>query len=237
MHLPTQDGRPGALIFDVDGTMYLQAPVRLRIAMKLLAAAATSPPDGLATVRILRAYRRAQESLRGCLDPARKGPLDDAQLRVAADATGEPVARVAASVERWMVREPLPLLARHVRVGLVPLLDAASRAGIAIGVVSDYPAAEKLEALGVSRYIGALVTAQDPEVQRFKPDPRGLVVTLNRLGVAADRAIYFGDRLDVDAVAAERAGVAYVLVGRRRRQPRHPVVRDFEEARRLLCLE
>jgi phosphoglycolate phosphatase-like HAD superfamily hydrolase len=58
------------------------------------------------------------------------------------------------------------------------------------------------------------VTAQDPEVQRFKPHPRGLEVTLGRLGVSKREAIYIGDRADVDGEAAGRAGVRCVIVRR-----------------------
>lgn len=126
------------------------------------------------------------------------------------------------------------MLVDGVRPGLVALLEWAASRGIALGVVSDYPAAEKLHALGVSRHIDAVVTAQDPDVQRFKPDPRGLVTALQRLGVPPARAIYFGDRPEVDGVAADRAGVACVLVGRHGRPQRWPAVADFTQALTLL---
>lgn len=238
--MTTPDAQPArlprqvaALLFDLDGTLYAQGPVRRRIAWALLRAHAASPRVGLSTVRMLRAYRGAQEVLR---DRSRRDVdehLDAAQLRFAAAACGESPARVAASVARWMLSEPLPMLIHGIRPGLITLLEWAADRGVALGVVSDYPAAEKLHALGVARYFDVVVTAQDPEVQRFKPDPRGLVTALQRLGVPPDRALYFGDRPEVDGVAADRAGVACVLVGRRRPQP-WPAVADFTAALTLL---
>ena len=63
--------------------------------------------------------------------------------------------------------------------------------------------------------IDVVVCAQDSEVQRFKPDPRGLHVALDRLGVPAERAAYVGDRADVDWPAARDAGMACFIIGGR----------------------
>jgi FMN phosphatase YigB (HAD superfamily) len=58
------------------------------------------------------------------------------------------------------------------------------------------------------------VSAQDPEVQRFKPNPRGLEVALRQLGVEKHQALYVGDRPEVDAATACSAGTACVIIGR-----------------------
>ncbi|HEX5832079.1 MAG TPA: HAD family hydrolase, partial [Gemmatimonadaceae bacterium] len=70
-------------------------------------------------------------------------------------------------------------------------------------------------ALGVSQLVDVVVCAQDADVACFKPDPRGLLVALVRLGVPPGEAVYVGDRATVDADAARAAGMRCVLVGDR----------------------
>jgi len=215
-----------ALIFDVDGTLYRQRLVRRGMAWRLFRLIATRPGQGLTTLRVLRAYRRAQEALRipaaAGMRPAPVaaspvgGELAFRQLTLAACWTGLPMTCVSESVERWMERVPLDLVRRARRSGLDNLLAAARRCRLRLGVCSDYPAVAKLAALGLERAFDVVVTAQDPEVGEFKPSPRGLKVTLARLGVAAAEALYVGDRPDVDGAAAAAAGVPCLIVGRRR---------------------
>ncbi|TFH21989.1 MAG: HAD family hydrolase, partial [Myxococcales bacterium] len=207
-----------------------------RMAVRLAAAHAFRPIALLRTGRILNAYRRAQEELRTTaitLDLA-TAQLDSAAVRgrVTRDVVIE-------YVERWMHAEPLELLEGAARSGLLALAEAARRRGIRLAAVSDYPAEAKLEALGVRHLIDAVVCAQDPEVQRFKPDPRGLYVALDRLGVSTERAVYVGDRPDVDWPAARHAGMACFIIGAAGRPGAGPPdswtpVSDFEELRHAL---
>ena len=71
-------------------------------------------------------------------------------------------------------------------------------------------------ALAVTNYFDAIVSAQDAEVNAFKPNPRGLEVVLKRLGVEKHEALYIGDRAEVDAAAAAAAGISCVIISRRR---------------------
>lgn len=203
---------------DVDGTLYDQTPVRIGVAWRLLKAYGTRPVEAVATLRALRAYRRAQDILR----THQAGPSSDlatAQVLLAAEISGESPAFVGACVARWMHQDPLDLVARARRDALVEFLHGAKRRGFRLGVFSDYPAAAKLEALGVAAFFDVVVTAQDPDVQAFKPSPRGLEVTLCRLGAKPDEALHVGDRLDVDAPAARRASMACAIIGRRQAVP------------------
>jgi FMN phosphatase YigB (HAD superfamily) len=88
-------------------------------------------------------------------------------------------------------------------------LAALERHGIAVAVLSDYPAEDKLRCLDLA--IDCVVSATDPEVERLKPHPRGLQRILELTGVAAERAVLIGDRDDRDGECARRAGVSYLL--------------------------
>nr|MDQ2900058.1 HAD family hydrolase [Acidobacteriota bacterium] len=129
-----------------------------------------------------------------------------------------------ASIRRWMEDEPLDLLRALVYDGLEEMLAAARSDGLKLGVFSDYPAEKKLRTMGLDKYFDVVVSAQDPEVRRFKPDALGLKTTLRRLGVAKEDAVYVGDRADVDGAAAAAAGMRCVILG------------DYEELMRSMCL-
>lgn len=212
-----------ALIFDVDGTLYDDRLVRRAMFNRLMWLCVRTPAEGVPTVRALRAYRRAQETLRGL--PQQFSDIAGAQLQAAAAATRVPADRVRVYVARWMEKEPLSFVSDARRDGLSELLSAGRRRGLRIAVASDYPAEKKLDALRLGNFIDTIVCAQQPDVQRFKPDPRGLLVALERLRVSAAEALYVGDRPDVDAVAAARAGIRCVIVGNRPARERSPFVR------------
>jgi HAD superfamily hydrolase (TIGR01549 family) len=113
-----------------------------------------------------------------------------------------------------MEEEPLPLLARARYPYLLEFLSATRSRGLRLAALSDYDPDRKLRALGVSAFFDLVASAADPEIQAFKPDPRGLLVVLRRLGVPAHRALYVGDRIAVDARAAQRAGIPCAIIGR-----------------------
>jgi FMN phosphatase YigB (HAD superfamily) len=200
------------IVFDVDGTLYRQGGLRRAMLFKLLRELLVRPLAGLATLRALRAYRHAQEALR---DADSGESIAAAQLRIAVERTGLAEERVAAIVARWMDREPLPLLGRFVAPEVKTFLAAARGRGLRLGVLSDYPAAGKLDALGLGGLFDVVVSAQDAEVNRFKPHPTGLLEVLRRLDVAPAQALYVGDRPDVDGGVARAAGVRCIIVGHR----------------------
>jgi HAD superfamily hydrolase (TIGR01549 family) len=201
---------PDAVILDVDGTMYAQRPVRLGMLLRLSAHTLRHPREGLACVRALRMYRHAQEQLRHA--PPADGSRDRGQLALAARLAGVDEDAMQRHVERWMERAPLDLVARAARAGLREFLVEAKARGSRIGVFSDYHAEAKLEALGIRQLIDVVRSAQDDATSRLKPDPAGLLLVASELGVSPGSTVYIGDRVEVDAAAARRAGMrAFIL--------------------------
>lgn len=94
--------------------------------------------------------------------------------------------------------------------GLLAFLDWAKARGCGFAIVSNAPRAnitDMLKALGVTELFDTIVCAS--ELPRGKPDPLPYLTGLERLGVAANRAMAFEDAAP-GLTAAHRAGVATV---------------------------
>jgi phosphoglycolate phosphatase/putative hydrolase of the HAD superfamily len=224
-----------AVIIDVDGTLYRQAPVHRAMIWRLARTYRTSPLRAITTLRVLRAYRQAQEALRD--SNHRESDLATAQIRLASQWTRTAESVVEGCVARWMERAPLDLVRQARRNGVIEFLEAAKQSGLHLAVFSDYPAEAKLTAMGVAEFFDVVLCAQDPEVQQFKPGPLGIHIALRRLGVEAGRALYVGDRPDTDVEAAKRAGVSCVILGRRAPRFNHRpwlTLPSFEELRDVI---
>jgi phosphoglycolate phosphatase/putative hydrolase of the HAD superfamily len=203
------------VVFDVDGTLYDAARLRRAMWGHLLTAAWRE--RSLRTLQVLGTFRRVREALaqEACAD------FLTAQYTRTADRTGCDETQVRALVHEWMQQRPLPLL-RACRWPQVQAVFAGLRAaGKPVWALSDYPAADKLDALGLQ--VEGAVSATDADVARLKPDPRGLRAILARTGVPAARALMIGDRMDRDAAVARRAGVPAWILSRRSA----PGVRSF----------
>lgn len=213
---PLDAGRPiRAVLFDLDGTLYHQPRMRLLMAVQLAAYLARHPVAGRRVARILSAFRRAQESLRG---NAGTRPAAVLQMERAAERAGVGVAEVEAAVAEWMFERPLRHLAGCRAVGMVRLLAFLQSRKIPLGVLSDYPADGKLRALGIGDNFSLVLSASDPEVGVFKPHPRGFLAACRRWQLDPADVLFVGDRADADAAGAAAAGMPCVIVGKTQAQ-------------------
>src|SRR3546814_13279809 len=104
-----------------------------------------------------------------------------------------------------MNRRPLPLLMKARFPGGARLFHAIRASGRGIGVLSDYPAVAKLEALGLAADF--IVAAADDGVGVMNPSPAGLIHLMERAGASPRSTLLTGVRPDRDAAAGKRAGV------------------------------
>ena len=189
--------------FDVDGTLYRQRPLRLRMALELLSHAARD--RDVATLRVLARYRRIRERL-GCeevVDFLR--PLL-AQTASACDVSEE---RVRSIVAEWIERRPLRHLASCRYPGLVELFAGLRRRGRSIGILSDYPAEAKLRALGLEA--DHIVCAEDKGIGALKPHPKGFLALIDAAGATPETTLLIGDRPDRDGLVANRVGARVMI--------------------------
>ena len=187
--------------FDVDGTLYSQRPLRLRMGCDMVLHAVAK--RDLNAINVVSAYRRIRERL------ATEEVLDFEPVLIAetAKATSTSPECVHAIVSEWIETRPLRYLRSCLFSGVPQLFAGLQRAGKKIGVFSDYPATEKLAAMGLA--VHHVVTAS--EVGLLKPHARGLQSLMAAASSTAHDTLFIGDRADRDGVAGQRAGVRTLI--------------------------
>lgn len=192
-----------AVIFDVDGTLFDNVPLRRRMAVRLLGHLLTSR-SGWSDVRTLMKFRRTRERLAS----AGADNIGQRQILDVAAAIGFSSDQVNAIVTRWIYREPLAYIPRYAMPDAASFISKLRNRGIRTGVFSDYPACDKLTVLGIEAEV--VCDASAPEIGRLKPHPGGFIRVAELLGVSPHRCLIIGDRDDRDGEAARRAGFKFL---------------------------
>lgn len=193
-------------MFDLDGTLYDKRPVERLVIRRLL----------LSLPRLVR-YTRVRQGLAG-VDLGSWEALGRETL--ARLGGGE---RAQRAWTRWIGERYEPTVLAAVRAvgrpypGVDALLVRLRRAGLKVGLVSDYRGAEdRLRALEIdpSRFDFTLVTE---EQGAMKPAPRMAARTLAGMDLPASSLVMVGDRAFADQRFAEAAGMGFVGVLAERR--------------------
>ena len=191
------------VVFDVDGTLYRQRPLRLKMARDILLH--TLLKRDLNVIAVLAKYRRIRERLgdEEAID------FETTLIAQTATATANSPDRVRTIVSEWVERRPLGYLAACRYPGLPQLFAGLRRRGKSIGILSDYPATAKLKALDLSAHY--VVFAGDEGIGLLKPHPRGLASLITAAGVEPHQTVVIGDRVDRDGLVARRAGAQALI--------------------------
>lgn len=125
---------------------------------------------------------------------------------------GVPDRILGAGVERMVERQAGPGLWTRPAEGARAALDELAASGIPLACVSnsDGRAEQHLTECGVRAGLAFVVDSTIEGVE--KPDPAIFRIALDRLGVAAGRALYVGDIRSVDPAGARAAGMHSVLL-------------------------
>jgi len=195
-----------AWLVDLDGTLYRLLPIKLAMAAQVLVA-------GPRTTRILRRFRQEHEALRGrSRDPGADSPFGE-QLQRTAVALGLQPSVVEDVVRQYMIERPSQMLRPWRNRELLREIAAFRDDGGRTAVVSDYPAQQKLTALGVTELFDRVIANGEPGgPPRLKPAPDGLRLAASALGVEPSRCLVLGDRQDADGKAAAAAGMEFRLI-------------------------
>ena len=195
------------VVFDVDGTLYDQRGLRMRMLQEMLGHAVRA--RSIDFIRTLRVYRHVREQLG---EELRENFESELLARTVRRTGGSPE-RVKAIAEEWLEQRPLRHLVRYRYANLPALFEGLRTQGKIIGIFSDYPARRKIEALQLQADF--IVCAGDAEVGVLKPHARGLQLLMCRAGVTAPQTLMIGDRAERDGLAAQAANVPALIRSRK----------------------
>src|SRR5262249_17562794 len=157
---------------------YASRPVQLAMAAELAV-------TGLGVIGMLRAFRHEHERLRKLADDV-ADPFAEQIARTAAR-LGVPAEAGERAVMDWMVRRPGRWIRTFRRRSLLEEIDAFRKSGGSTALVSDYPARDKLAALGLGEAFDIVIAAGEPGgPRRLKPHPGGYLAASERLAIAPE---------------------------------------------------
>lgn len=215
------DGRKIKLVvFDVDGTLYSQQALRLRLAPELVGQLFSR--SGRKSLKILANYRRLREQF-----AEREVENFETTLRAGTCAAAQCSAEDAQHIiGDWIHRRPLRHLKACVFAGVPELFVALRSARKTVAIYSDYAARTKLTAMGLAA--DHVASADDPDVAMLKPHPKGLLHLMAKAGVQPHETLLIGDRAERDGEAANRAG-GHALIRSRSRIEGFQTFRDYKD--------
>lgn len=201
---PVEWGSVRAAIFDVDGTLYFQPPVRRRMALRL-AAHLLRHPGFARELWGIYWFRKVRET-----EAFRVRPLADQVAEAARRARLSDPEKLAAGIRRWMFQEPLPLIAENANREVLGWIAAIRAAGGRVLIYSDYAPEEKLAALGVKP--DAVYAPGREGIAELKPSASAMAHILASEGLSPAEMVFVGDRPEKDGESAALVGMRYVRV-------------------------
>ena len=211
-----------AVAFDIDGTMYSDRQLYIRIAAYFFK-----------NLYFFHHFRKARMILH------RTAPLPDFfeyQARLTAD-----FMKIPAEKARMLIQEKIynGLVDFFPRVkpfkGLDSTLHAFKEAGLKLGVLSDFPPEQKGDLWGLKPLFDCLLGSE--HCGALKPSPYPFGILERELGVPAERILYVGNSIRSDIKGAHKAGMktAYLIPLRHRILHKKPREADicFKNYRQL----
>ena len=230
-------GEIHAVLLDVDGTLYRQGELKIRLLVQFFLSFLHHPFSSFRDAKILYHFRKDREVLRKISESG--VDLEKKQYEVTARRLGISHDLVRTTVKKWIFDLPLPYIKKSKYKGVDEFIRKCKHAGLKVGVYSDYPSRSKVEAMGLTKWIDLYLCSTDPKINAFKPSTRGLELAVKSWGEKAGNVLYIGDRLDVDAESAAKLGMPFVLIGKAGKFSNHTQVlwvRNYHELLELLNL-
>jgi putative hydrolase of the HAD superfamily len=192
--------------FDLDGTLYPNYRLNIRLI-----------PFIVKEFPLLLAFGKARDVLRGKISGKlvqKNLPGEDfydAQARHMGAFLKKDAAFIKEKTEKLIYRgwashfkkiKPFP----HVW----ETLGALSKAGLKLGLLSDFPPKQKLEYLGFASPWDAVCCSE--EVGQLKPASRPFEELARAMGLKSERLLYVGNSLSYDVIGAKKVGMKAALI-------------------------
>lgn len=192
-----------ALIFDVDGTLYNQKKMRMKM-VKCLLKFYLLHWSHWKDLLIILYFRKVREQ------ECYRDKTIDQQYQLVAEHYSKSFEYVKQVITKWMYEEPLHFMKESIYPEVVSIWREKQKNGAMIIVYSDYPASDKLRTMGLTA--DWIYSADMEEIQELKPSKKAMELMIRETGIDAKRTAYIGDRYEKDGKSAEYAGIAYIDV-------------------------
>ena len=183
--------------FDLDGTLY----PNYRLNIKLL-------PFALKEWRLLAAFGIARNIIRkeqGSSSPARND-FYDYQAEITAKILGVPPQPLKEKIDLLIYKGWEPLF-KNIKLfkNTAQTLAALRKAGLKLGLLSDFPPETKLEYLSLSGIWDAVLCSE--KCGTLKPNPLSFRELAGAMSLPCEKILYVGNSRPYDIAGAQRAGM------------------------------
>lgn len=190
------------IIVDMDGTLYRQKAMQIKMAQLLIWNALTKK-NGMKELFIVLQFRKIREHMSKGRD------VDRECCSILSGKWKMDLEETEAIIHKWIYEKPLKYLERYKDKRLISTLDRLAQKGVYIAIYSDYPTGEKQEQLGISHFEG--YCSGQEGIDCMKPDPSGILFIMEKKQIKDPaKVLMIGDREDKDGKAAQNAGVDYL---------------------------
>ncbi|MCR5421463.1 MAG: HAD family hydrolase [Lachnospiraceae bacterium] len=215
-------GRPvnqyKALVFDLDGTLYYQKKLRIKMAW-MIGSYYLCHFWRIKELFIIKKFREVREdwdkedkykSYKTISGSGAEKGLEERQYLCVADLMGTVPERVKNLVETWIYEKPLKLIYITRDRELISFIKERRKKGQKIIVFSDYPIEDKLKVLELG--VDGMYASTDDRIKELKPSPKGLFLIMEDHKLDSSDILMIGDRMSRDGEAAINANCDYIIL-------------------------
>lgn len=193
------------VIFDLDGTLYDQRKLRLKLYLIFIIRLLFFRIR-LHDLRIVSEFRKQREKHKGFSSAS----LDEDQYKWCAEKTGIPIEEIKKIIFNLMYHLPLNHLRNAAYPGINLFLTNLRQSGKKLAVYSDYPVDKKLAVLGIT--VDKTFCSTQKNIAQFKPSKKGALSICESFDCKPEHVLFIGDREDTDGESARMAGMHFLKV-------------------------
>lgn len=201
-----------AYIFDIDGTLYSQKKMHCIMGFHLICFYLLHIKN-LKELSVIFQFRKYRE--------------DSKYKKYSIAALSDFIAKerkiessyVEHVIKNWLFDRPNNYMKKCAYSDVLEFINDEMSQGNIIVVYSDYPAEEKIAALGIeAEYV---FSSEDPNIHELKPSKKAMDYILNTIGLPKKNILYIGDRQEKDGYSAKCVDIRYMDIHDFRKQINH----------------
>jgi HAD superfamily hydrolase (TIGR01549 family) len=194
-----------SVIFDMDGTLYYQVPLRILMIIDMIAFYIFHP-FRIKEILIVRYFRKVSENK----DLLKNKNFQSVQYQLVADKFKISPEETKNIINFWLIKNPLKYLALCKDKNLAKIIDKLHEKKIKVIIYSDYPADEKAKTINIKA--DYIYSSEDENIMSLKPNPKALEYISKNLNLNFTDMLVLGDRYEKDGKLAKSCGVDFIII-------------------------